>query len=320
MSKTNTNSAKSMLGLINDVVKQQLETKDQVALCQIASPGDNESYNVYVVPDDSVIIHNIPNKFGFSLNTGDYVYVFKVGNQFSNSFILSKIGENLDFKNKLAYIEKNGVGGGSGGIEGPEGPRGPKGDQGPEGPQGPKGEKGEKGDLGPIGPTGPQGPQGPTGATGEVGPVGPTGSTWFSGDVVDTDGISTQVQSVTGAVKGDYYLNINTCDVYRFSQGSTNTVWNKIVNLKGLQGAIGPQGPKGDKGDTGPQGAEGPQGKPGDVANINGVEPAGNPDSDLNVVTSLGYQTDRKQLDFIRTDIRDILKVGNLDISYEEIK
>ena len=73
MSKTNTNSAKSMLGLINDVVKQQLETKDQVALCQIASPGDNESYNVYVVPDDSVIIHNIPNKFGFSLNTGDYV-------------------------------------------------------------------------------------------------------------------------------------------------------------------------------------------------------------------------------------------------------
>ena len=295
MSKTNTNSAKSMLGLINDVVKQQLETKDQVALCQIASPGDNESYNVYVVPDDSVIIHNIPNKFGFSLNTGDYVYVFKVGNQFSNSFILSKIGENLDFKNKLAYIEKNGVGGGSSGIEGPEGPRGPKGDQGPIGPQGPKGEKGDKGDLGPTGPTGPQGIQGPTGATGDVGPV-------------------------TGAVKGDYYLNINTCDVYRFSQGSTNTVWNKIVNLKGLQGAIGPQGPKGDKGDIGPQGAEGPQGKPGDVANINGVEPAGNPDSDLNVVTSLGYQSDRKQLDFIRTDIRDILKVGNLDISYEEIK
>lgn len=300
-----------MLGLINDVIKQQLETKDQVALCQIASPGDNESYNVYVVPDDSVIIHNIPNKFGFSLKTGDYVYVFKVGNQFSNSFILSKVGENLDFKNKLAYIEKNGVGGGSGGIEGPEGPMGP---------QGPQGEKGDKGDLGPIGPTGPQGPQGPIGATGEVGPVGPTGSTWFSGDVVDTDGISTQVQSVTGAVKGDYYLNINTCDVYRFSQGSTNTVWNKIVNLKGLQGAIGPQGPKGDKGDTGPQGVEGPQGKPGDVANINGVEPAGNPDSDLNVVTSLGYQTDRKQLDFVRTDIRDILKVGNLDISYEEVK
>jgi len=311
MIKTNTNSAKSMLGLINDVIKQQLETKDQVALCQIASPGDNESYNVYVVPDDSVIIHNIPNKFGFSLKTGDYVYVFKVGNQFSNSFILSKVGENLDFKNKLAYIEKNGVGGGSGGIEGPEGPMGP---------QGPQGEKGDKGDLGPIGPTGPQGPQGPIGATGEVGPVGPTGSTWFSGDVVDTDGISTQVQSVTGAVKGDYYLNINTCDVYRFSQGSTNTVWNKIVNLKGLQGAIGPQGPKGDKGDTGPQGVEGPQGKPGDVANINGVEPAGNPDSDLNVVTSLGYQTDRKQLDFVRTDIRDILKVGNLDISYEEVK
>ena len=288
MNKPNINSAKSMLGLINEVVKQQLETKDQVALCQIASPGDNDSYNVYVVPDETIVIHNIPNKFGFSLNTGDYVYVFKIGNQFSNSFILSKVGENLDFKNKLEYIERNGVSG-LGSTEGPEGPRGPKGDQGPQGPQGPQGDKGD---------------------------IGPTGTVWFSGTVVDTNGISTEEQKVTGAVLGDYYLNIQTSDLYRFSQGSTNTIWNKIMNIKGLQGVVGPVGPTGPQGLQGPTGPEGPQGKPGDIANINGTEPAGNPDSEFNIVTSLGYQSDKKMLDYIRTDIRDILKLGNLDIRY----
>ena len=91
MGINNEKTAKSMLDLIKELIKQQLDNKDQVALCQIASPGSDGRYNIYVVPDDANVIHGIPNKFGFDLDTGDYVYVYKVGNQFAQSFIFAKV-------------------------------------------------------------------------------------------------------------------------------------------------------------------------------------------------------------------------------------
>lgn len=111
MDINNEKTAKSMLDLIEELIKQQLDSKDQVALCQIASPGSDGRYNVYVVPDDTNVIHDIPNKFGFDLNTGDYVYVYKVGNQFAQSFIFAKVGENLDLRDKLnqLVLENGGV-------------------------------------------------------------------------------------------------------------------------------------------------------------------------------------------------------------------
>lgn len=151
MSKKNNNSAHSMLNVIQDVVKQELQNKDQVALCQISSPGEDGNYNIYVVPDKTQVIHNIPNKFGFTLNTGDYVYVYKIGNKFATSFIFAKIDDNLDFQRRLELIERQGVNTGtsSSGIMLP----------------GARGEKGDKGDPGPIGPTGPTGPTGLTGTS-----------------------------------------------------------------------------------------------------------------------------------------------------------
>ena len=218
MGINNEKTAKSMLDLIKELIKQQLDNKDQVALCQIASPGSDGRYNIYVVPDDANVIHGIPNKFGFDLNTGDYVYVYKVGNQFAQSFIFAKVGENLDLRDKLnqLVLENNGASsfGGSGqgsAVQGPRGEKGPKGDKGDIGPMGPTGFQGL---IGPVGPTGPQGeigPIGPTGAlgpTGSAGPVGPTG-----------------IQGVIGPV------------------GPTGP--------KGETGLVGPTGPQGALGPTG---------------------------------------------------------------------
>lgn len=229
MSVNNEKSAKSMLDLIKELIKQQLDSKDQVALCQIASPGSDGRYNIYVVPDDANVIHGIPNKFGFDLSTGDYVYVYKVGNQFAQSFIFAKVGENLDLRDQLNQLKIEGVGGSSGGgtTSGARGPQGPQGEKGPQGDKGDAGPTGATGDIGPtgsVGPTGsigPTGPIGPTGVQGVVGPVGPTGPI---GDTGPTGPIGPT--GPTGAV------------------GPT-----------GVQGVVGPVGPTGPIGDLGPTGS-----------------------------------------------------------------
>lgn len=221
MDINNEKSAKSLVDLIKQLIKQQLDEKDQVALCQIASPGSDGKYNIYVVPDDANVIHGIPNKFGFELNTGDYVYVYKVGNHFAQSFIFAKVGENLNLKEQLANLTVNiSDGGGSG--SGSSGGR--------QGPQGERGLKGDKGD------TGPEGVAGPTG------PIGPTGSTWFSGNDVGTVQGQISVDPPPEGVKiGDFYFNENQGEVYRYNEEGE---WTKISSLKG------PQGPKGDIGNV----------------------------------------------------------------------
>lgn len=261
MGINNEKTAKSMLDLIKELIKQQLDNKDQVALCQIASPGSDGRYNIYVVPDDANVIHGIPNKFGFDLNTGDYVYVYKVGNQFAQSFIFAKVGENLDLRDKLnqLVLENNGASssGGSGqgsAVQGPRGEKGPKGDKGDIGPMGPTGfqgligpvgptgPQGEKGLTGPTGALGPTGPVGPIGPTGKTGPIGPTGSTWFSGNDVGTVQGQVSVDPSPAGVKvGDFYFNEEHGEVYRYNESKE---WTKIATLKGAQG------PKGDTGNV----------------------------------------------------------------------
>lgn len=229
MIKNNEKSAKSMLDLIRELIKQQLDAKDQVALCQVASLGSDGMCNVYVVPDDANVIHGIPNKFGFELSPGDYVYVYKVGNSFSQSFVLAKIGGNLNLRDALSRLEaKVAEGGSSAGAGAATESRGP---------QGPIGPKGDKGDVGPVGPTGAEGPVGPTGPEGKL---GPTGSTWFSGDAVNTvQGQVTADPDPEGVKIGDYYFNEKTSEVYRYNESME---WTKIATLRGA---------KGDKGDVG---------------------------------------------------------------------
>lgn len=261
MGINNEKTAKSMLDLIRELIKQQLDSKDQVALCQIASPGSDGRYNIYVVPDDANVIHGIPNKFGFDLNTGDYVYVYKVGNQFAQSFIFAKVGENLDLRDQLNQLVLENSGASSSGgtgqgsaVQGPRGDKGPKGDKGDVGPIGPTGALGPTGATGPIGPTGPQGevgPVGPTGPQGDIGLVGPTGptgsmgptgSTWFSGNDVGTVQGQVSVDPSPAGVKvGDFYFNEEHGEVYRYNESKE---WTKIATLKGAQG------PKGDIGNV----------------------------------------------------------------------
>ena len=301
MGINNEKTAKSMLDLIKELIKQQLDNKDQVALCQIASPGSDGRYNIYVVPDDANVIHGIPNKFGFDLNTGDYVYVYKVGNQFAQSFIFAKVGENLDLRDKLnQLVLENGGTFSSGGaaVQGPRGEKGKKGDKGDVGPIGPTGALGPTGATGPIGPTGPQGevgPVGPTGPQGDIGLVGPTGptgamgptgSTWFSGNDVGTVQGQVSVDPSPAGVKvGDFYFNEEHGEVYRYNESKE---WTKIATLKGAQG------PKGD------------------IGNVEGASLAeGSYDQKNGITTKIEYDKESKKILYTNVPVKTMFESVN---------
>ena len=301
MGINNEKTAKSMLDLIKELIKQQLDNKDQVALCQIASPGSDGRYNIYVVPDDANVIHGIPNKFGFDLNTGDYVYVYKVGNQFAQSFIFAKVGENLDLRDKLnQLILENGGTFSSGGaaVQGPRGEKGKKGDKGDVGPIGPTGALGPtgatgptgiQGVIGPVGPTGPTGIQGvigPVGPTGPTGAMGPTGSTWFSGNDVGTVQGQVSVDPSPAGVKvGDFYFNEEHGEVYRYNESKE---WTKIATLKGAQG------PKGD------------------IGNVEGASLAeGSYDQKNGLTTKIEYDKESKKILYTNVPVKTMFESVN---------
>ena len=71
----------------------------------------------------------------------------------------------------------------------------------------------------------------------------------------------------------------------------------------GTPGSTGPMGPTGGMGPTGPQGPQ------GEIRNIDGVEPVGSEDSDLNVVIGLAFDPQTKQLQFIRNNLTQMLNL-----------
>lgn len=329
MDINNEKTAKSMLDLIKELIKQQLDSKDQVALCQIASPGSDGRYNIYVVPDDANVIHGIPNKFGFDLSTGDYVYVYKVGNQFAQSFIFAKVGENLDLREQLSRLEIEGGGTSSSGgstqssvVQGPRGEKGPKGDKGDVGPVGPTGvlgptgPQGETGPVGPtglVGPTGPTGAIGPTGVQGVIGPVGPTGP---QGKVGPTGPIgATGPTGPTGAI------------------GPTGSTWFSGNDVGTAQGQVSvdpsPAGVKvGDfyfneehgevyrynesKEWTKIATLKGEQGPKGDTGNVEGVSLAeGSYDQKNGLTTKIEYDKDSKKILYTNVPVKTMFESVN---------
>jgi len=81
------------------------------------------------------------------------------------------------------------------------------------------------------GPSGSEGPQGPKGDQGPVGPAGENGNMIYSGQGAPTSDIGS---------KGDYYLNMNTGELYG-PKDSNGWGSNPIMVLKGQDGADGSQ-------------------------------------------------------------------------------
>lgn len=107
------------------------------------------------------------------------------------------------------------------------------------------------------------GEQGAPGPKGDKGDPGVRGSQWFSG--------TGQPTTTSGYNKGDYYINIETGNIWHLHEQSGNLVWLMEGNIKGPQGPQGIEGKQGRQGEQGPQGNKGPAGPAGATVQILGT-------------------------------------------------
>lgn len=107
------------------------------------------------------------------------------------------------------------------------------------------------------------GEQGAPGPKGDKGDPGIRGSQWFSG--------TGQPTNTSGYNKGDYYINVDTGNIWHLHEQSGNLVWLMEGNIKGPQGPQGVEGKQGRQGEQGPQGNKGPAGPVGATVQILGT-------------------------------------------------
>lgn len=84
-------AANELVDIIRAMVAQEINKHDCTILCVVKEKKDDDHYDVSIVPDNGVIIKNVTNMTKFNLDAGDYVYVYKINNQLSNSFICYKV-------------------------------------------------------------------------------------------------------------------------------------------------------------------------------------------------------------------------------------
>lgn len=81
-----------MLSLVKDIVRSELDKRDQVVICKVVETYKDGYYDLIVVPDESNKIKRMYTIANYALNTGDYVYLYKVKNSFQNAFIIGRVG------------------------------------------------------------------------------------------------------------------------------------------------------------------------------------------------------------------------------------
>lgn len=85
-------TAVDLVDLIRYIVRTELDKRDNTVLGRVVQRNSDTSYDIYVEPDMDTVIHNISTVDGMEkLKPGDYVYVFKVNNQFHQAFIIKKL-------------------------------------------------------------------------------------------------------------------------------------------------------------------------------------------------------------------------------------
>ena len=117
-----------------------------------------------------------------------------------------------------------------------------------------------------LGPFPVAGPKGADGLQGPQGEQGIRGSQWFSG--------TGQPTTISGYNAGDYYINVETGNIWHLHNENNRLVWKLEGNIRGPQGEQGPQGPTGAQGRAGARGPQGEPGPAGPVVNIIGILPS----------------------------------------------
>ncbi len=93
---SNNKAVNEMVDLFRDITVQEIKKMDTTILCKVAEKVGGSRYNLFLVPDETAVVRNVPNMTKFEPNIGDYVYVYKINNQLSNAFICCVLGATSD--------------------------------------------------------------------------------------------------------------------------------------------------------------------------------------------------------------------------------
>jgi len=108
------NAASEFLNTLDSVISEKLKRVDDTILCRIRQVNDDGTVNVVVEPDESNVVTGVGNILMGELKEEDYVWVYRIGQNFTNSFVIYKLGYNVDvnnFKNTIQSVTYSGGGG-----------------------------------------------------------------------------------------------------------------------------------------------------------------------------------------------------------------
>ena len=103
MAADNVNVAKDMIGLIRDLIIEELNKRDSTEICQIAAVNSDGTYHITIPPDDRNIVRNVVSISPDELKQGDYAYIYKFLGKLNNAIILTRIGSGTS----LRFITKD---------------------------------------------------------------------------------------------------------------------------------------------------------------------------------------------------------------------
>ena len=88
--KNERKDATDFVDIVRTIIRQELEDRNNTAICIVESVNQDETLNLYVLPDRQNVIKNVVNQCRFNFRAGDTALLFKVDNRLSNSFVVAK--------------------------------------------------------------------------------------------------------------------------------------------------------------------------------------------------------------------------------------
>ena len=85
-------SANQLVNLIREIVREEVAKLDRTSIGRVNSVNTDGTVNLVILPDTNTQVNNVLNGTTQTLKSGDLVVLYKINNNISNSFVITKYG------------------------------------------------------------------------------------------------------------------------------------------------------------------------------------------------------------------------------------
>lgn len=85
-------SANQLVNLIREIVREEVAKLDRTSIGRVNSVNNDGTVNLVILPDINTQVNNVLNGTTQTLKSGDLVVLYKINNNISNSFVITKYG------------------------------------------------------------------------------------------------------------------------------------------------------------------------------------------------------------------------------------